>query len=148
MIPHNGSANQMTGNPEVLDRIIYLVPWILMYLGNNKKWIVTQSVHSSLHIFFQFSYSLVWILTSFLAANCVLIWGFGWSWMGLTIQASDLLASANAWGSPSLSRVFGTMAASPSSWSWSILAWMRSAVDLLLLWALEVSRENPQVLLA
>jgi hypothetical protein len=47
-----------------------------------------------------------------------------------------------------LSRVFGTMAASPSSWSWSILAWMRSAVDLLLLWALEVSRENPQVLLA
>jgi hypothetical protein len=34
------------------------------------------------------------------------------------------------WGSPSLSRVFLPVAASPSSWSWSILAWVRSAVDL------------------
>jgi len=48
-----------------------------------------------------------------------------------SIHASDLLASANPWGSPSLSRVFVTVAASPSSWSWSILAWVRSAVDRL-----------------
>jgi len=32
-----------------------------------------------------------------------------------TIQASDLIASANPLGSPSLSRVFMTVAASPSS---------------------------------
>jgi len=58
-----------------------------------------------------------------------------------SIQASYLLASANHRGSISLSRVFVTVAASPSSWSWSILAEVRSAVGLLSLGPWGESRE-------
>ena len=47
-----------------------------------------------------------------------------------SIQASDLLAFANPWGSASLSSVFVTVVVSLSSWNWNTSAWTRSSVDL------------------
>jgi hypothetical protein len=56
----------------------------------------------------------------------------------------DFHASANPWGSLSLSRMFQTAADSSFSWSWNILAWVRSAVDILSL-DLRAEFRNPQV---
>jgi len=73
----------------------------------------------------------VWLLIKLESSSCI-----------ESIRASDLLTSANPWGSLFLSRVFVSVAARPSPWSWSILAWVRSAVDRFALGLWDESRDS------